>query len=285
MRREKTACEILETMERHGSIRALDVRLLDHSPPFFHVAFDDLLKLRGGAAAGFQSFHLHLASHRVREQHFRNLLVPPRDDTLRYALGTPHCVPVNDLESRHGLTDGWYFGQQLRALVAGDCNGAQPPGPQVRECGNHADGSNPDFCANHCVQRRAAALVGNVNDTHLGLQLEILEHEVRDAADADRGVVELAGTRLGVSDELPDALDWDRGVYRHDQPRGTDQHDGLDAVHGVVWHILVRGRRGVAAGKNDERVAIGFGAHRHLRANGAAGAWPVVDHDCLPERL
>ena len=110
--------------------------------------------------------------------------------------------------------------------------------------------------------------------------------EMRAGADADRGVVQLAGIGLGVVDHLLDRME--RRLVRHheDFQRGADQHDRLEARD----RMERRGRRqrDVGAerlGAEVQRVAVGRRRRGCRSADVAAAAGPVFHHHLLAPLL
>src|SRR5205085_480901 len=72
-------------------------------------------------------------------------------------------------------------------------------------------------------QRRAAAAERDVDDVDAGVELEQLAAGMLEAADAGRGIVELARLRLGEREELLHGLHAERRIDR--QHVGAARHD------------------------------------------------------------
>ena len=127
---------------------------------------------------------------------------------------------------------------------------------------------------------RSAALVGHVHDVDLAHRLEELERQMRGAAGAGRGAVELARPVAGQGQKLGHVLG--RQVGPHDQQHGIDadgRHRGEVDAHVVGQVGIERGRhRGRAVRGQHEDAAVG----RRLGDRGggdlAVGAGAVLDH-------
>ncbi|MCY1213937.1 hypothetical protein D9M72_257400 [compost metagenome] len=130
-------------------------------------------------------------------------------------------------------------------------------------------------------QRGAA--VGDVGDEHARLRLEGLGGQVHHGAVAAGSVVQFAGMLLGVVDQLAHVLR--RQAVRHHQQVGGDRHlaDRGEVGLGVVRQagVDIRPDRMRAGGGDQQRIAIGRSLGGHVRADRAAGAGAVVDHDLL----
>ena len=108
-----------------------------------------------------------------------------------------------------------------------------------------------------------------------------------DAPCAVRGIVDLAGIRLGTGDEFPQV--------RHRQYRGIDHQqvrtyrkdaDGLKIPDGIEGQLSIEaGIDGQRSGVRDQGgIAVRRRARHHLRTDDAGSPRPVVDHDRLAQR-
>jgi hypothetical protein len=120
-----------------------------------------------------------------------------------------------------------------------------------------------------------------------GLPQELLGADVRDRADAGRRVVELAGVRLGVLDELGERVH--RQVLVHDEHvrRLRGEGHGLETLDRIPLQVLEqRGIGRVVAGVGEqEGVPVRLGTRHLAGGDVAAGATLVVDDDLLAEFL
>ena len=104
---------------------------------------------------------------------------------------------------------------------------------------------------------------------------------------AGRGDVVLARVGLGQRDQLLDVVGGKARVRRQHVAGVGQRGDGFEILHRVEPAALVQ--PGVddlrAVGLHQQRVAVGLGLGNVGRAHVAAGAWPVVDDDRLPQLL
>ncbi len=119
-----------------------------------------------------------------------------------------------------------------------------------------------------------------------GHQLEQHGAEMDAAADAGRGVVELARFRLGEIDQFADRVNRQGRVDQHDQRAGADQADGREILARVVADIRIERRIDAERpGTADhQRVAVRRAPGDLAGRDRAAGAGAVLDHDLLAER-
>ncbi len=108
---------------------------------------------------------------------------------------------------------------------------------------------------------------------------------MRRRAIARRGVVELAGRRLGERDQLGDRARRQRGMHDQHVGLGADQDDGRQILDRVVRQIAVEagvGRQdGVVA--HQQRVAVGRRLGDDVAGEVAAGAGAIVGDHRLAE--
>ena len=154
-----------------------------------------------------------------------------------------------------------------------------------RQRARHVLDHEGELSGHQVGQRRRAAFIGHVHDVDAGHRFEEFGREVGRAADAARAVVELAGARLGVGDQLLHRLHGHRRVHDQQQRRGIHHRHRREVGERVEGEpgIEVRAHHqcGVA---HQQGVAVGFRPGHDLGADDAAGARPVVDHHLLPER-
>ena len=96
------------------------------------------------------------------------------------------------------------------------------------------------------------------------------------------GYRQAARLRSCPRDHIGDALE--RRILPHQQDirRRGEQRDRREILEGVVGNFRVQERiGGVAAGDDDQRVAVGRRLHQRLRGNHPAGAGAVLDHHRL----
>ena len=110
--------------------------------------------------------------------------------------------------------------------------------------------------------------------------------EVPAGAGAERGVVQLAGMRLGVVDQVRHRAE--RGIRRHQQHilRGRNQHDRVEILERI--EVLARLQRDVDPQRlraEMQGIAVGRGLRRSRGADIAAPARPVLDHHVLAPGL
>jgi hypothetical protein len=126
------------------------------------------------------------------------------------------------------------------------------------------------------------ASIGDAGDLELRHVEELLHGEVRDGGGTLVPVVECARLLLRGLDQVGDGAQRRLGAHR--------QHHGVGEglAHGHERVRLVAGLHGLGRridrddqrGREQERVAVGFGARDRCRTGGAAGARPI-DHDEL----
>ena len=114
--------------------------------------------------------------------------------SLRNAGGADDALERSGLEAGQALLgDGRRVGRRGEALRAGDREGAQPAARDRWPGGEHAVEEHLGLRADDPSDRVRAALVGDVGPLHAGALRELDAGELRRAADAGDGEVELAG--------------------------------------------------------------------------------------------
>ena len=127
--------------------------------------------------------------------------------------------------------------------------------------------------------------------TSVGLGLhDRVEQEAggeEDRADAGMRLVELALIRLHIGDEFLEVVGRKLLLGGDDQRKRGHHADRLEIDIGLVGEIRIeRDRGGMRAHlAHQDGVAVGIGAHRAGRADGAAGAGDVLDDDLLAQRV
>ena len=139
------------------------------------------------------------------------------------------------------------------------------------------------MAAHHVDHRRAAALERHVQHVDAGLQLEQLAAEVLEAADAGRGVLQLARLLLGERDQLLDRIHRQAGMDGdHVGPAGENRDRG-ERLERIVGQLVEPGIDGMRHRDDQDGVAVLRRAGGKLGADHAAGAGAVVDHDLLAQ--
>jgi hypothetical protein len=121
-----------------------------------------------------------------------------------------------------------------------------------------------------------------VQDLHFGALAEELADQVVRRSHAGRGVGELVRIGLGVGDEIARALDRHLRIHHHHV--GHDRHhaDRREILVEVVGELRVsRLRDRVMDRSHEKRVAVGRRLRGFRRAERAARAAAVLDHDLL----
>jgi hypothetical protein len=157
------------------------------------------------------------------------------------------------------------------------------PALDVRGRGAQAVEHQVHLTGDEVLQGRAGAAVGDVRDEGLRLQLEELAGEVVRGAVARRAVVQAPGVLAHELQELRQRgglhlLRVDDDHLRH----AGDQPHGDEVLLDVVVELGVHGRGdGVVHRTHEEVVPVGRGARGDARAQRAAGAALVVEHELL----
>src|SRR5262249_24263985 len=106
------------------------------------------------------------------------------------------------------------------------------------------------------------------------------------ASNATRCHIDLARIGIGISDELRNRFGWNRGMNQHDVDRAQQACDRFNITNEIEIKLCVE-RRVNRVRRRDEKecVAVGGRPYDRLRADIAAGAWPVSDNELLIEPL
>ena len=92
----------------------------------------------------------------------------------------------------------------------------------------------------------------------------------------------LPGLALRLRDHVGQRLERRIGAHQQDIGRRGQQRNRREILEGVVGKFRIQERiGGVAAGHDDQRVAVGRRGHQRLRGDHAARARPVFDDDGL----
>ena len=137
--------------------------------------------------------------------------------------------------------------------------------------------------ADHAEQHLVAALVGDGDARHAGLELEKLAGDGEGGRGG--GVVRLVRMRLRPFDQFLDGLCRIVHRHHHDQRKIRDHRQRNKGLGRMVGELR-QGRRGDrhhAAGAHHQGIAIGRLARDVFRRDPAAGAGLVLDHDRLLE--
>ncbi len=245
-----------------GLIRrlVLGLDLLDQRLPLRHLVLDLGAELRGrglhrlGAGLAHGLLHVRIVGHGDQD------LGKLADDRLRRLGRRDDAVPGLGDEVRHDrLVHRRHIGEIRAALERGDGERARRARLDLRQGVGHVGEGQVDLAGDHRRGRGRAALERDVHHAGAGAGLEQRHRIMRQAADAARTVVELAGIGLGIGDEFGQRLHRQLLAGEEDVRRAIDQRDRREIAHRVVGHVLV-GRRDdtVRAGiAHDQRVAVG----------------------------
>ena len=119
-----------------------------------------------------------------------------------------------------------------------------------------------------------------------GHQFQQLAVHIGRAADAERGIVDLARIGLGIGDEFGKRFGRDRRIDHQHIGRRERADDRRDVLLNIEREVLIeRGIDRVGHRHRQERVAVGRSAGDDLGGKIAAGARPVVDDEFLAELL
>ena len=134
--------------------------------------------------------------------------------------------------------------------------------------------------------RLSAALVRHVRELHAGHRRQQRHEEVLAAAVARRRVVDLAGPRLHVRDELLERLRRKGRIDDEDAGLAADQRDRREVLDRVERELRVERRADrVGLRREQQRVAVGRRLRDHFAADRRARAGLVLDDDLLAPAL
>ena len=95
------------------------------------------------------------------------------------------------------------------------------------------------MAADEIVERRRAALVGNVRELHSLRKCDQLGRNLIDAAETGRGVGDLARPAPGQSEQLPGRLHRELGRCRDQQRRAGNKGNRREVLDRVERHALL----------------------------------------------
>jgi hypothetical protein len=168
------------------------------------VGLDVVAELLGRHRPGLDRFAGQLLGQVGRLEHRHLRLVQALDDVGRQAGGADRAVPLHGVEALEAdFLHGGHVLELRAALLAGDGQRAHAARAQVRQRGGQAGEHGLGLAAQHVVDGRCDAAVGDVQHEGAGLLLEQLHRQVRQRAGAGRAVAHPAGVLLHVVDELP----------------------------------------------------------------------------------
>src|ERR1700704_2014102 len=103
---------------------------------------------------------------------------------------------------------------------------------------------------------------------------------------ATRRHVDFAWIGLGIGDELRNRPGWNRRIDLHGERRANGARDRRDVTDEIEIELVIeRCVTRVRRHDYEERIAVRGCPHDGLRADIAAGAWPVVDNERLTKAL
>ena len=140
------------------------------------------------------------------------------------------------------------------------------------------------MAAEQIAQRGDRAAIGHMRHLDLGDVREQLAGQMIDGADARRAVLDRLALRLGLLDQIGNRADRRLRIDHDDIRHGADKTDRceiLALVAGVLGEAERDRQRRIGA--EQDRVAVRRALGDRARADGAAGAAAVVDHDRLLE--
>ena len=125
------------------------------------------------------------------------------DDLRRRARRRDHAVPVLDQQIGHAdFRRGRHVGRGRRARRRAERDRPQRAGLDMRQDHRQVEERHLHLLAEQIVDRGRRAAIGHMHDVDLGGQLEQFAGEMRQAAEAGGGEIELAGLRLGERDQF-----------------------------------------------------------------------------------
>ena len=156
----------------------------------------------------------------------------------------------------------------------------------MAEHAGHARNRQRNLAADKIGGRLAAAAIRNVIELHAGHRAKQRGEQVLAAAVAGRRIVDLAGPRLGVGDQLLQGLHRQRRIDDDDARFATDQRDRREVVDRIESQVRIQGRTDrIGLRSQQQRVAVGRRLGDELAADRRSRAGLVLDEDRLPETL
>jgi hypothetical protein len=206
----------------------------------------------------------------------------------RQALRPDDALPRIHVDVLHaGFGHRRHVGQHRRALGSGHRQGPELAALDVLQDGVHVLERRVDLGAEQVGDRRAAALVRNVQSAAAALQPEQLGGEVVAGTVARRGEAHLVGIRLLVGDHVGQRLVRRRGGYDQNIRRLDRHGDRIEILERVVLHALDQVRRDHQRPERGEEkgIAVGRSALHRGGADRARRPGFVVDDEGLAEGL
>ena len=181
------------------------------------------------------------------------------------------------------LGHGRDIGQIGDALRRADRERPQQAALDRRQRGAERVEHQLDIARYQIGQRRACALVGDVDHVDAGHLLEHLAGQMNGAAGAGRSEIEFSRVLLGVGHELRHRLGGHGGMHLHDDGQVRDQRQQAEIPDRIIGQLFVEQRveHEDRSRREEQRVAIGLRARRRLGADRALRAGLVLDHDGL----
>ena len=210
------------------------------------------------------------------------------DHRARRAAGYEPAVPAHQVIvgiARFG--DRGHIRQRGRAGRAADGERAQLAGAYERERPLHRREGPLRLARHRRGDGARGALVRHVQRLRIGDRGEQHAGEVAGRADAGRSHVERVRLRFHQRDELGQRGRGQRRIHDQQHLAAGEERHRHEIGERIVGELLVgvRRDRDPGRGADEHRVAVGRRLRRRFRADDAARARAVVDHQRLSERL
>ena len=139
--------------------------------------------------------------------------------------------------------------------------------------------------AQQIVEYRPLAFVRHVRHLCAGHLIKEFRGQVDTAPRTGRTVVDLAGIRLFIRDELFYTCHGNRRMQHHQLKRFAEQRNRRYVIDRMVGQLIHYRAGGVTARHDHHRVTVGCGPHTRLDANHATRAGTIVYYNGLLEGL
>ena len=139
-----------------------------------------------------------------------------------------------------------------------------------------------DVSAREVFHGAGGARIGNVGQVDLRRQLQQLHGEMLRRSPAGGSIVDFARLAAGKRDQLRESADVERRMHNKRKNARRDLHDRHEALLRIVGDRAIKARihhKGIDG--HQQRLAVGSGARRRLRADVAARTRLVLDDDRL----
>ena len=272
---------------RHAPVLQLDLRVVDELRPFLGLAHQRRTVLRGGARLGIDALRDQRLAHGGIGNGLGQRVAQDRHPVGRHAGRGDESPCAGDVERRQAhFGERRHVRQRGRAFRPRDGQRAQLAGLDERHRGDVVH-RRLHAAADEVGHGRSAALVGHVHEVDPRGAQPQLHCEVRCAAHAGGGEIELAGLGLRELDEGGVVLGRHVVVHHQDVPVETQRADRREAFHRVVLEARVQApARGMGDRVDQQhRVAVGRCPRDELGADRAAGARMVLHDERLAEDL